>query len=388
MRVYFRTGLFIVLLLAGLYMASAFADEREAHDMTGQCRITATENASHKRYLLSDNYRQYWTAGKAGELEIAAPAPASCQGVMISFFGEAAAMEALDAEGTRIGVSEGRFRTEWIPFDREVEAFRLRRLDAAASVQIARLHVLSPGRLPAWVQRWQAPDAQAELLVIATHPDDEILWFGGILPYYAGERQQKVMVAYMVGALNAVRTLELLDGLWTMGVTWYPDIGAFQDVGKDSVGSVYQHWGRTAAEERIQSLIQRYRPDVVLTQDVHGEYGHGAHVVTVRAVMNVFDRLAEDPSACGGPAPKKLYIHLWKENEIVFDWQQPLEAFHGRTALEVAKAAFMKHVSQQNGKYSVKDSGRFDCSRFGLYYSSVGPDEAKNDLFEHIPAGV
>ena len=43
-------------------------------------------------------------------------------------------------------------------------------------------------------------------------------------------------------------------------------------------------------------------------------------------------------------------------------------------------------MSQQNGKYSVRDSGLTDCSLFGLYWSSVGPDEAHDDLFEHVPA--
>ena len=54
--------------------------------------------------------------------------------------------------------------------------------------------------------------------------------------------------------------------------------------------------------------------------------------------------------------------------------------------MEVARAAYKKHVSQQKSKrkYQVHDSGVQDCSLFGLYYTSVGPDEALNDLFEHI----
>ena len=235
----------------------------------------------------------------------------------------------------------------------------------------------------------------AELMLISTHPDDEILWFGGILPYYAGELRRKVEVVYMVGGLNPVRTLELLDGLWYMGVTHYPDIGTFSNVGLGSLSSVYDGWGRYGADERIVEVIRHYRPQVVITQDVNGEYLHYAHVATVQAVIDVFEnglsadegKYPESAAAWGTWEPLKLYIHLWKENEIRFDWNRPLDAFGGKTGLQIAKAAFKKHVSQQNSKYhhAVKDSGQFDCSRFGLYWSSVGPDEAHDDLFEHVP---
>ena len=40
------------------------------------------------------------------------------------------------------------------------------------------------------------------------HPDDELLWFGGALPTYAGERGMAVQVMYM--ACNSyLRRLEL-----------------------------------------------------------------------------------------------------------------------------------------------------------------------------------
>ena len=82
--------------------------------------------------------------------------------------------------------------------------------------------------------------------------------------------------------------------------------------------------------------------------------------------------------------PHKLYLHLWPEGQLTFNWRQPLDAFGGKASLEIAKKAFEQHTSQQQGKYHILDSGRLDCRLFGLYWSDVGADEAMNDLMEHI----
>ena len=48
--------------------------------------------------------------------------------------------------------------------------------------------VFGAGELPDWVQRWQPTAEKADLLVLATHPDDELIFFGGTIPTYAVER--------------------------------------------------------------------------------------------------------------------------------------------------------------------------------------------------------
>ncbi len=372
------------------------ASAETARDLAPECDITATEHPERKRYMLDRNLARFWDGGEAGALEVRLPKGEKAQGIVVTYHGCNAAAQVTDAAGTVIGRSEGRYRVDWIPFDVETDHFILKRAQPGTAFQINRLQVLSAGDMPDWVQRWQSLEQPAELLLVATHPDDEILWFGGILPYYAGQLKRRVMVAYMVGGRNSIRTIELLDGLWTMGVRYYPDIGDLPDSGLGSAGSTYLAWGRGTALDRVVTLIRRYRPEVVITQDVKGEYGHGGHIVTVQAVIDAVRTHAGDAAyqpegeAAYEPwTPYKLYIHLWKENVIRFDWQQPLSAFGGKTGLEIARAAFKKHVSQQHGKhqYAVRDSGQYDCSIFGLYYSAVGLDERRDDLFEHVPSG-
>ena len=91
-----------------------------------------------------------------------------------------------------------------------------------------------------------------------------------------------------------------------------------------------------------------------------------------------------------------MYRHLGDENVIEMDWDQPLEAFGGKTGFEMAQEGYSWHVSQHQAGNRDKATGKFklfeveprdsaqSCYRFSLVYSVVGPDEAKNDFFEHV----
>ena len=70
--------------------------------------------------------------------------------------------------------------------------------------------------------------------------------------------------------------------------------------------------------------------------------------------------------------------------------------YHDRTAYQVTQEAFKKHISQQQSKYPQWLNGEYNeytkasdittnnPMYWGLYYSSVGSDKYKNDLFENI----
>ena len=66
------------------------------------------------------------------------------------------------------------------------------------------------------------------------------------------------------------------------------------------------------------------------------------------------------------------------------DWRKPLASFDGRTAFDIAEAAFACHKSQKSNGLIVQDWGQYANNRFGLYATAVGPDVEKNDLFENI----
>ena len=61
----------------------------------------------------------------------------------------------------------------------------------------------------------------------------------------------------------------------------------------------------------------------------------------------------------------------------------PLARLGGRTALEAASDAYLKHVSQQVWDFIVSDDYEHSCANFGLYRTTVGADTG-NDMLEHI----
>ena len=147
---------------------------------------------------------------------------------------------------------------------------------------------------------------------------------------------------------------------------------------------------RRAVHKLVTGWVRRFRPEVLITHDFGGEYGHGVHRVCADAAVKALDfavnpkKFPDSWKEYGGWDVPKLYIHLYGENVIDFDWRIPLEEFGGKTAFDVAAEAFERHISQKDTEYAVEDSGPRDCSLFGLYRSLVGPDTAHDDLFENL----
>lgn len=264
-------------------------------------------------------------------------------------------------------------------------------LTPPAGSRLCEVYAFGPGGLPDWVQVWQPPCEDADLLALSTHADDEHLFFGGILPYYAGQLQRKVQVAYFTNHwAEPYRPHELLDGLWTVGVRNYPVISDFTDYYATSLEGAMTLYPEEETIGMQVALLRRFKPEVVVGHDVNGEYGHGVHMYNAYALQKAV-ALCVDPAqypesaaAFGVWQPRKVYLHLWPEGGVVMDWGQPLSRFGGRTALEMAREGYAQHKSQQEYWFSVEDSGPYDCRKFGLYYTSVGPDEEGNDLFEHL----
>ena len=76
----------------------------------------------------------------------------------------------------------------------------------------------------------------------------------------------------------------------------------------------------------------------------------------------------------------KAYFHLYPENSIHMNLRIPLESMGGKTALEVAKEAYLKHVSQQWCWFYVDDTYEYSCADFGLYRTRVGYDNIDSML--------
>ena len=227
---------------------------------------------------------------------------------------------------------------------------------------------------------WKDAPQSTDILLISTHQDDEEIFMGGLMPLFI-DSGKTVTVAYTAGK-NRVRMDEALEGLWRVGVRHYPDFLGFRDLyEKPSV--LEQKWGgKEYILGRFVELIRRRRPQIVVTHDFNGEYGHGAHRFTAslvdEAVLAAADpsRYPESAEQYGAWSVKKLYIHLYGKNQIRLNYAKPLAAFENKNAAEVAMHGYLAHVSQrknQDKRFRLAISGeKWDNSLFGLRYSTVG----------------
>ncbi len=246
-------------------------------------------------------------------------------------------------------------------------------------------------RLPDWVQIWQPAHEQADLLLLPTHGDDEFVFFGGMIPYYAGEKGLKVQVAYLTNHWSQIlRPHEILDALWHAGLRNYPVIGPFEDAWADSLEEAEAIFSRYDAAVYLTEQIRRFKPSVVIGHDLLGEYGHGQHVlqavsltdaIVAAADESIFPESAQKYGAWNTP---KMYLHLYGNNEIIMDWNVPLNHFGGKTAMDIARESFALHESQQGFFYVYGEGDDWDSRRFGLYRSTVGADVSGGDVFENI----
>ncbi len=238
------------------------------------------------------------------------------------------------------------------------------------------------------VQQWEPLPDKVDLMLFSAHQDDELLFFGGMIPYYS-DIGKTVAVTYLTNCSRA-RYSEALDGLWTTGLKYHPVFVGWTDQLVEDHATAEFIWNRDAGDPMLVlvRLIRQYRPDVIATHDFHGEYGHMQHILTAELVTQAAV-LAGDPAYDPeGSVPwevKKAYVHLYESGQIQLDWDQPLEEDSIFTPILLATEAFDKHRSQQGYFRMDRQGVLYDNSLFGLYYSTVGEDEAKNDLFEHIP---
>ena len=379
-----------VTLFAGA-PAISHAEEASARDVTSEVSVLAPKDSrkikltrdrnvdTYARLTPGEGYSCSWTEVEA------------VSGVYIKWYTPpvSAILVQTDAQGKPIGheaLSDVLYDS-YYPLLPQARGLTL--VSEDETLLLSELTLYTAGALPDDVYDWQPPAKKADLLVVSAHCDDELLYFGGTIPVYAGERGLTVQVAYMANG-ERVRVEEALAGLWHLGVRNAPVFLSFRDAYTESLKDALRRWGENETTQALVTLIRRFRPEVIVTHDLNGEYGHGAHMATAYCTRNAVSLAADatqDPDSekeYGVWQVQKLYLHLYQENSITMDWRVPLSAFGGKTALELANEAYAMHVSQQQFHQNVYDSGDYNSATYGLAETMVGADEAKDDFFEHI----
>jgi LmbE family N-acetylglucosaminyl deacetylase len=174
-------------------------------------------------------------------------------------------------------------------------------------------------------------------MAVHAHPDDEVVFTGGTLLLYHRRGVRTVVVTATGGEegeihdpdldpdearprLRDIRIEELRRGAAVLEVDHLENLG-YRDSGMDGTEANahpdnFHNANFEEATRRLVALVRRYRPQIMITYDEFGSYGHPDHIQANKLTHAAFDR-AGDPTYApelGEPwQPLKLYYTHWYE---------------------------------------------------------------------------
>ena len=361
--------------------------EEPAH-ITDRCVVSA----SARKAVLDDRLGSAWRpSGKDTSVTVTIPAGLDAALLTLEWLKipDFFTVQLTGRDGNVLSetVYETGFYADSVPLSEDVASVRI--TPSGKRPALATLRVYPSAYAAHAVQSWRKLPAKVDLMLFTAHQDDELLFFGGMIPYYTAVGKT-VAVTYLTEC-SRDRIREALDGLWTTGLRFHPVVMGWRDVDVGSMKVGMSVWKQATPDPQrdIVRLIRKYRPDVIATQDFNGEYGHVQHRLNAELTSKAAELAADpayDPDFGLDPwEVKKVYSHLYEKNQILLDWNQPLEAETGFTSLMLATEALDKHRSQTHYFKMERQGVEYDNRLFGLVYSTVGEDVLKNDLFENVP---
>ncbi|WBC15480.1 PIG-L family deacetylase [Micromonospora sp. WMMA1998] len=185
------------------------------------------------------------------------------------------------------------------------------------------------------------------LMAVHAHPDDEATSTGGVLARYAAEGVTTVLVTCTDGrcgdgpdgvkpgedghdpqSVVAMRRAELAASCEALKVTHletldYADSGMMGWATNSAPGAFWNTPVDEAAD-RLAELIRRYRPDVVVTYDENGFYGHPDHIQAHRITMAAVERTDIPAKVYWTTVPRSAFREFGKVmQEIGVEFPEP-----------------------------------------------------------------
>jgi LmbE family N-acetylglucosaminyl deacetylase len=190
------------------------------------------------------------------------------------------------------------------------------------------------------------PDRPLTLMAVHAHPDDEATGTGGVLAMAAAQGIRTVLVTCTDGgcgdgeggvkpgepghdpaAVVEMRQRELeascavlkVDHLELLG---YADSGMMGWPTNDAANSFWQTSVDVSAA-KLGELIERYQPDVIVTYDENGFYGHPDHIQAHRVTMAAVARTGTPAKVYWTTVPRSLMAEFGRVmRELGADWDE------------------------------------------------------------------
>ena len=118
----------------------------------------------------------------------------------------------------------------------------------------------------------------------------------------------------------------------------YPVIAPFYDRYSGRLVTAYKYVEQKKLDAYVTELYRKYKPEVVVSHDVKGEYGHGMHMaVAIAALDNVAHAMNPKRHAASykeyGPAGEKVYLHLYRKTVLTWTGTFPCPPLMGKQVL-------------------------------------------------------
>jgi LmbE family N-acetylglucosaminyl deacetylase len=188
------------------------------------------------------------------------------------------------------------------------------------------------------------------IMAVHAHPDDEVVFTGGTLLLYHRRGVKTVLVTATGGEegeihdpdldpeaarpnLRDIRLGELSRGIEVLEIDHLELLG-YRDSGMvgTEANAHPDNFHNADLEEvtrKLVMLVRRYRPQIMITYDENGAYGHPDHIKCNLATQAAFER-AGDPAYApelGEPwTPLKLYYTHWNDE----GWEEARAIFEER----------------------------------------------------------
>ena len=233
-----------------------------------------------------------------------------------------------------------------------------------------------------------APDRR--LLLVHAHPDDESIYTGATMAKYAAEGARVTLVTCTLGELGEVippslaylaavkedglgeyRIGELAAACAELGVTdhrflggpgRWRDSGMMGTEGNDDPRCFWRADVDQAAGALLD-VIAEVRPQVLLTYDAHGAYGHPDHIQAHRVAWRACELAGPD-------APEKFYATATLESGLVTTEVEASAWFGAKLA---AMRAHATQITVDPPFFALSDGVRRPASGIEYYTLLAGP---------------
>ena len=184
-------------------------------------------------------------------------------------------------------------------------------------------------------------DEQLTLMAVFAHPDDEV-WVGASMAMYADQGIRTVLVTATLGEegmirdpdldseevrerLGEIREAELrrsaeIIGISQLYVLGYRDSGMAGTPANEDPRNFHNADPHDAIGQLVR-IIRRERPQVIVTDNERGTYGHPDHLAAHRTTLAAFDAAgdpAQFPDAHLEPwQPQKLYYAAFAHSDFL-----------------------------------------------------------------------